>query len=144
MANTPDFTKAMQDMMAGFPVNTGSFQDALKVQGAISEKLTRVMLDAAERSAEISARWTKDSIERLSELAAVKNDPADYAKSVSDFTSASAEIAAAHMSAYAEIAKKAQMDTVDLMLSAGKDAAEVQNTAAKTTAKKAAAAAAGK
>ena len=59
----------------------------------------------------------------MGELAAHKDEPSDYAKAVSDFASRSAELAAEHMAAYAEVAKKVQMDTVDLMLTAGKDIA---------------------
>ncbi|WP_234853284.1 MULTISPECIES: Phasin [Paracoccus] len=130
MAKTPDFAKTFQDMMANFPIDTSSFQEAFKSQGVLGEKLARVALTAAERSTEISAQWAKDAIARVGELAAVKQEPADYAKSLTDFASASAEVAAEHMAAYAEVAKKVQMDTVDLMLTAGKDVAvEARNVA---------------
>lgn len=132
MAKTPDFTKSFQDLLAKFPVDTSSFQDAFKTQSALSEKLTKISLAAAERSTEISARWAKDTIARFGELAASKEEPADYAKAVSDFTSAAAEVAAEHMAAYAEIAKQVQTDTVDLLLTAGKDiASETQKSAEK-------------
>ena len=135
MAKTPDFTKTMQDMMAKFPVDTSSFQEAFKSQTVLGEKMAKVALAAAERSTEISARWAKDSISRMGELAAVKQDPSEYAKAMSDFASAAAEMAAEHMAAYAEVAKKVQMDTVDLMLTAGKDlAADAQKVAEKATA----------
>ncbi|MDF3607506.1 Phasin [Paracoccus sp. DMF-8] len=134
MAKTPDFTKTFQEIFAKFPVDTSSFQDAFKSQSALSEKLTRISLAAAERSTEISAQWAKDTIARFGELTASKDEPAEYAKAVSDFTSAAAEAAAEHMAAYAEIAKKVQMDTVDLMLTAGKDlAADAQKAAEKAT-----------
>ena len=122
MAKTPDFTKTMQDMMANFPSNMSSIQDAMKSQSVLSEKLDRVALAAAERSTEISARWAKDSA-CVGELAAHKDEPSDYTKAVSDFASRSAELAAEHMAAYAEVAKKVQLDTVELMLTAGKDVA---------------------
>ncbi|MDB6179678.1 phasin family protein [Paracoccus sp. Z330] len=134
MAKTPDFTKTMQDLMANFPIDTSSMQDAMKSQGALGEKLAKVALSAAERSTEISARWAKDSITRMGELAVVKDEPSEYAKAVSDYASASAEVAAEHMASFAEVAKKVQMDTVDLMLTAGKDlAADAQKVAEKTT-----------
>lgn len=128
MAKTPDFAKTFQDMMANFPIDTSSFQDAFKSQGLLGEKLARVALSAAERSTDISARWAKDTIARMGELAVVKHEPTDYAKSLSDFASASAEVAAEHMAAFAEVAKKVQMDTVDLMLTAGKDVAAEART----------------
>lgn len=134
MAKTPDFTKTLQDMMANFPVDTSSVQEALKSQNILGEKLAKVALTAAERSTEISAQWAKDSIARMGELAVVKEEPSEYAKAVTDFASASAEVAAEHMAAFAEVAKKVQMDTVDLMLTAGKDmASDAQKAAEKAT-----------
>ena len=121
MAKTPDFTKPFQDMMANFPVDTSSMSEAFKTQAQLSEKMTRVALQAAERSTEISAAWAKDTLSRMGELSTSKDQPADYAKAMSDFASAAAELAAEHMAAYAEVAKKVQMDTVDLLLNAGKD-----------------------
>ena len=122
MAKTPDFTKGFQDMMQNFPVDTSSMTEAFKTQSQLGEKMTRVALQAAERSTEISAAWAKDTIARMGELATSKEQPADYAKAMSDFASAAAELAAEHMSAYAEVAKRVQMDTVDLLMNAGKEA----------------------
>lgn len=146
---TPDYTKTFQDMLANFPVDTSSFQEAVKSQNALNEKLAKVTLSAAERSTEISAQWAKDTIARMGELTATKEEPADYAKAFSDFASASAEVASEHMASYAEVAKKVQMDSVDLMLTAGKDiASETQKATQKaardtqTAVKKATAAAA--
>ena len=134
MAKTPDFTKTMQDLMANFPVDTSSMQDAFKSQSALNEKLSRVALSAAERSTEISAQWAKDSIARIGELTAKKDDATSYTKAFTDFASASAETAAEHMSAFAEVAKKLQMETVDLLMAAGKDLAEdAQKTAEKAS-----------
>lgn len=132
MAKAPDFTKAFQDMLSQFPVDTSSVQDAFKSQTALNEKMARVTLAAAERSTEIGAQWAKDAIARLGELTATKEDPAEYAKAVSDFATAATEMAAEHMAAFAEVAKKVQMDSVDLMLTAGKDiAADAQKVAEK-------------
>ncbi len=78
----------------------------------------------------------------------MKEEPADYTKAFSDFASAAAEMAAENLAAFAEVAKKVQMDTVELMLAAGKTASEdaaaaVQKATTEVTnvAKKAAAAA---
>lgn len=134
MAKTPDFTKPFQDMMANFPVDTSSMSEAFKTQAQLSERMTRVALQAAERSTEISAAWAKDTLSRMGELTTSKDQPADYAKAMSDFASAAAELAAEHMAAYAEVAKKVQMDTVDLLLNAGKEAqADAQRMAQTAT-----------
>ncbi|OIQ24903.1 MAG: phasin, PhaP [Alphaproteobacteria bacterium MedPE-SWcel] len=147
MAKTQDFTAAMKDMMASFPVDTSAMEDMFKTTAALNEKLSSVALDAAGKSAEISSKWTKDTLSKMGEIAKAKSEPADYAKAATDFASSSAEVAAENMAAFAEVAKKVQMDTVELLMSAGKDMSEEATAVMKkatdevtTAAKKAAAA----
>lgn len=148
MTKTPDFAKTMQDMMASFPVDASAFQNAFKTQAAFAEKFSKVALEAAEKSTEITSKWAKDSIAKLGDVSKAKSEPADYTKSVTDFASAAAEMAAENLAAFAEVAKKVQMETVELMLAAGKDMSEDATAAVKkatadvtNVAKKAAAAA---
>ncbi len=122
MANNTDFTKVMQDMMASFPVDASAFQNAFKTQAAFGEKLSAVALQAAEKSTEISSKWAKETLTKLSAASKAKAEPTDYSKAASDFASAAAEMAAENMAAFAEVAKKVQMETVELMMAAGKDA----------------------
>lgn len=131
MANTTDFTAMMKDMMGAFPVDTKAMEDAFKTTATMSEKLSAVALEAAEKSTEISAKWTKDTLSKISDMSKAKSEPADYAKAMTDFASAQAEVAAEHMAAFAEIAKKVQMDTVELMMAAGKDLQEDATAAVK-------------
>ncbi|SIO56767.1 Phasin protein [Rhodovulum sp. ES.010] len=148
MADTQDFTKMMQDMMSSFSMDPSAMQDAFKTQAALAEKMSKVALEAAEKSTEISAKWTKDTLSRFGEVATIKEEPTEYGKAMTDFASASAEMAAENMAAFAEVAKKVQMETVELMLAAGKDfsqdatsAMKKATTKAASTAKKATAAA---
>jgi hypothetical protein len=131
MTKTPDFAKTMQDMMASFPVDASAFQNAFKTQAAFAEKFSKVALEAAEKSTEITSKWAKDSIAKLSDVSKAKAEPTDYTKSVTDFASAAAEMAAENMAAFAEVAKKVQMETVELMLAAGKDMSEDATAAVK-------------
>ncbi|KNG95330.1 phasin family protein [Pseudaestuariivita atlantica] len=123
-AKTQDMNTILKDMMGAFPVDTAAVEEAFKSTATMNEKLTAVALDAAEKSADISTKWTKDTLAKLGDMAKAKSEPADYAKAMTDFASAQAEVAAENMAAFAEIAKKVQMDTVELMMSAGKDMAE--------------------
>lgn len=116
-----DYTKTMQDMLGAFPVDPKAMQDAFRTQAQLGERMSKVYLEAAEKSAEVSNKWTKSALAKLGEVSTVKEEPSDYAKSMTDFASGSAELAAEYMSAYAEIAKRVQMETVELMLAAGKD-----------------------
>jgi hypothetical protein len=146
MTNT-DYTKMMQDMMAAFPMDATAMQDAFKTQAALGEKMSKVVLEAADKSNEISAKWMKDSLSKMGEITKVKDEPTDYTKAMTDFASAQAEMTAEMMAADAEVAKKVQMETVELMLAAGKDFSEDASAAVKkattdvtSAAKKAAAA----
>ncbi|MCT4555491.1 MAG: phasin family protein [Pelagimonas sp.] len=131
MAKTQDFTAMMKDVMGSFPVDTKAMEDAFKTSATMNEKLTSVALEAAEKSSELSAKWTKDTLAKLGDMSKAKAEPADYAKAMTDFASAQAEVAAENMAAFAEIAKKVQMDTVELLMAAGKDFSEDATAAVK-------------
>jgi len=131
MAKTQDFTATMKEMMGAFPVDTKAFEDAFKSQAEMSEKLSAVALDAAEKSADISTKWTQDTLAKMGDMSKAKAEPADYAKAVTDFASAQAEVAAENMAAFAEVAKKVQLETVELMMAAGKSASEDATAAVK-------------
>jgi hypothetical protein len=147
MAAANDFTKMMSEMMGSMPVDMSAMNDAFKTSAAMGEKMSKVALDAAEKSTEISSKWTKDTLAKMGDVTAVKSEPTDYTKAMTDFASAQAEMAAENMAAFAEVAKKVQMETVELMMAAGKEATEEATAAVKkattevtTAAKKATAA----
>ncbi|MFT7595729.1 MAG: hypothetical protein ACI8R4_003060 [Paracoccaceae bacterium] len=131
MANAQDFTTVMKDIMGAFPVDNAAMEDVMKNTASLNEKLSGVALGAAEKSAEISSKWTKDTIAKLGEMSKAKADPADYAKAMTDFASSAAEVASENMAAFAEIAKKVQTETVELMMAAGKDLTEETSAAVK-------------
>jgi hypothetical protein len=132
MTKTPDIAAMMKDVMGAFPVDTTALNDAFKTTATLNEKLSGVALTAAEKSAEISSKWQKETLSKLAEMSKAKSEPADYAKAMTDFTSASAEVAAEHMAAFAEIAKSVQADTVELMMAAGKDMSAEATAAVQT------------
>lgn len=145
MINAQDYNKTVKDMMGSFPVDFSAFQDAFKTQAAIGEKLSKLALEAADQSNEISTKWTKATIAKVGKTTKVNEDPADFGKVISDFASAQAELASENMAAFAEVAKKVQTQTVELMMAAGKDINEDATAAVKkatadvtTAAKKAA------
>ncbi len=131
MTKNPDYTKMMKDMMGSMPMDMSAMQDMFKSQAALAEKMSKVALEAAEKSTEVSTKWTKSTLAKVGEVSTVKEDPADYSKAMTDFASSSAEMTAEHMAAFAEIAKKVQMDTVELLMAAGKDMQEETAAAVK-------------
>jgi len=131
MAKTQDFTAAFKDVMGAFPVDTKAMEDAFKSQTTLAEKLSDVSIAAAQQSTDLSAKWAADTLNKMQTLTKAKAEPADYAKAMTDFASASAEAAAEHMAAFAEIAKKVQTQTMELMMAAGKDMSEEATKVAK-------------
>ena len=129
MTNADDYTKMMKDMMGSMPMDNAALQDAFKSQAAMMERMTKVALEAAEKSTEVSTKWTKAMLEKAGETATAKDDPADYSQAMTDFASAQSELASQHASEFAEIAKKLQVDTMEVLMAAGKD---MQNTATET------------
>ena len=130
-AKTQDYTAFLKDAMGAFPVDTKAMEDMFKSQSALNEKLSAVALDAAQKSTDLSAKWTLDTLNKMGAITKAKDEPADYAKAMTDFAAASAEAAAEHMAAFAEIAKKAQTETLELMMSAGKSMSDDMTAAAK-------------
>ena len=48
-AKSQDYTKMMKDMMGAFPVDMSAMQDAFKTQATLSEKMSKVALEAADK-----------------------------------------------------------------------------------------------
>lgn len=132
MAKTAtDMSAMFKDIMGSFPIDGSAFEGAFKTTATLNEKLSHVALNAVEQSAEVSSKWTKETVAKLEELSKAKAEPVDYTKAMTEFASAYAESASEHMAAFAEIAKKVQMDTVELMMAAGKDMQEETTAAVK-------------
>lgn len=128
---TQDYTKVFTDFLGSMPTDLTAFQDMFKNGAALNEKLSKVALTAAEQSADISNKWTRETLARLGAMTKAQDDPAGYSKSATEFASASVETAAEHMAAFADVAKKAQTETVELLLASGRDASEEATAAVK-------------
>ena len=135
MAKVQDYTKVLNDFMGAFPVDMSAYQDACKSTAELGEKMSAVALQAVKKSTEVSAKWTQDTVERLGSVSKAKSEPTDYTSAMTDYASVSAETAAEtaaeNIAAFAEIAKRVQMDTVELLMAAGKTTGEEAAVAVK-------------
>ena len=77
MAKAQDMNAVLKDMMGAFPVDTAAMEDAFKTTASLNEKLSGVALTAAEKSAEISSNWTKDTLAKLADMSKAKAEPAN-------------------------------------------------------------------
>lgn len=112
----------LADLLNKFPADLSAFSKAAQNSAKLNENLSKVALDAAERSAEVYYGWAKSTIEKLGDITKAKDDPSDYAQAMNEFGSATLESNAERQAAFAEIARKVQTDTVEILLKAGKDA----------------------
>ncbi len=130
-----EFTNAFEKLFTANPMN---MQDAAKNVAEYNAKFSKIALDAAKKNAALSQAWANDTLGKMEALTKVQGEPADYAKVATDFVSAQTQASPEHVAAFTEVAKKAQADTVELMLAAGKEfqaeAAEVAKTASKQAA----------
>ena len=131
MAKTQDYTKILSDMAAAFPVDMSSFNESMKTSAAVGEKMSKIAIDAAATSTDLSSKYAKETLAKVGLVAKAQKEPSDYTKAFTDFASAQAESTAEHLAAFAEVAKKVQMETVELLMAAGKDMQEDATAAVK-------------
>lgn len=138
MNTTHDTTAMLKEAMTTFPIDTFAAEGAFKSSAALNEKISTVALTAAEKSVAISQQWTQQSLKSLSDLSKAKSEPTDYMQAMTDFAAGFSKAATEHMTAFAENAKKAQTDTLELLMAAGKNFGEEATSAAKAASKDAA------
>ncbi len=120
MMNT-DTSAFLQNMMSGKAFDMPAANDMFGTMTAYQAKLNKIALDAAEKNAELSYGWMKDTLAKMEVFANPKADPSEMAKSAADALTSTMRAAPEHMSKFAEVAKQAQTDTVEVMMQAGKD-----------------------
>lgn len=125
------YANVMKGMLGEFPVDAGVFKNAFRQQASIMDEMSRVVLAAAERSTEISATWTKSTLGELGCVTNVQDDPSGYTKAMSEFAIAQAELSARSMEAFADVAKTAQVRTIELMLATDKNPSNGASRAAR-------------
>ena len=135
MLNLGDMNKLVKDMMGNFPFDTIANGKVVKKSASLNEKLANLALDAAGTSTEISTSWANETFDRLQVTLESKDEPVDYGKAMVDFWSAQTEIATKKMVLFSDVLKKAQMETVEFMVSAGKDMTKDASEAVKKTTK---------
>lgn len=128
--NTQDFTQAFQQMfqnIPGMPADFNGFSDSTAQVAEFNAKLNSIALEAAQKNADLSAKWTQEAIAQATALNTPQEQPAAYAEAVTEATSAQVQELPERVSQFAEIAKKAQVEAVELIMNTTK---ELQSKAA--------------
>lgn len=132
--NTQNLDTMMRDMMNAFPVNAEGMQDGFKRSAEFNEKMAHIAMDFAGQSTDVTADFTRKTLERMSELTKAKDEPQAYAQSVAEFGQKQTEATMQMMQKFAEIAQSTQTAAADVMASFGKEAQEQAASTAKKTA----------
>ena len=134
MFNFEDYTKNFEKIMSQSPFK---IDDAMKSMMDYNTKVGKIALDTVKKNTELSQSWTKESLSALDPFVKGTEKPEDFMKIANDFVSSQTQSAPKHMAEIAEVAKKAQLETIDLMMKTGKDAQEeLTNVAKKATSSK--------
>ena len=134
MFNFEDYSKNFGKMMSQSPFK---IDDAMKSMIDYNTKVGKIALDTVKKNTELSQSWAKESLTALDPFVKGTEKPEDFMKIASDFVSSQTQSAPKHMAEFAEVAKKAQLETIDLMMKTGKDAQEeLTNVTKKATASK--------
>jgi hypothetical protein len=130
-----DFLNTIKKMITDVPAN---YKDALGNVVEYNSKLSEIALETAKKNAALSQAWANDTLGGIEALTKVPEQPSAYATVATDFVSAQAKSAPEHVAAFAEVVKQAQIETVELLLTAGKALqAEATEVAKKVTPTKA-------
>lgn len=130
----PDFTKAFENLFSA--ADFSNINDAFKNSAEFNSKLGAIAIEAAEKNAELTQEWTKETLSKFEEMTKTSKDPADYTKFITEFTAEQTKATTDRVSAFAEVAQKAQMETIELFMNAGKKAQTKAQTAVKRATKK--------
>lgn len=116
-----DFSKATEDFFAAFKMDTKVFDDFVKDVAEFNVKMGKIALDAAKKNAELTNAWTAETLKQVEGINKVQKDVTAYGTVASDFAAAQAQAMPEKLAQYAEVAKAAQLEAVELFVAASKD-----------------------
>ncbi|MCY4259232.1 MAG: hypothetical protein OXC91_03065 [Rhodobacteraceae bacterium] len=115
-----DFAKGdYKAILEKMPTDPASFRKAVNDSVTVNQKLSELAISAAEKSAEVSTKWGREILGQLNEVNAANENPTDYVRKIADLGTASVGSSADYMTKFAEIARQIQIDTLEVLLSAG-------------------------
>tara|TARA_B100000989_G_scaffold112634_1_gene82709 strand:+ start:115 stop:522 length:408 start_codon:yes stop_codon:yes gene_type:complete len=131
MFNFEDYTKNFEKMMSQSPIKV---DEAMKSVMDYNAKFGKIALDTVKKNTELSQAWAKENLTALDPFVKSTEKPEEFMKIATDYVSSQTQSTPKHLAEFAEVAKKAQLETIDLMMKAGKDAQEELSSVTKKAA----------
>ncbi|NCW31340.1 MAG: hypothetical protein EBY34_05915 [Alphaproteobacteria bacterium] len=124
MFHPDDYKKALDKMAATTPADIA---EAMKPVVDYQAKLSKITLDATKKHLAVGQAMVNETMEALDRLAKTAPAATDMAAASSEFAAEQTKAMPKHMSAFVDIAKSAQAETIDAMVSLGQEAAATGN-----------------
>ena len=126
--NMEQFTKFMPDFANATP---------LKAFADMQAKYRAVAIEALNKNVELTTAWMTDAAKDATTLMTPEAQPTAYAKKAGELAQATMQDIPARLMAYAEVAKKAQTEIFETVVTLTPKAVEEAAATAKTAAKSA-------
>ena len=133
MFTLDEYTKNFEKFSTQNPFMSSNSLDGIL---EFNSKLSKIALETIKKNTELSQEWSKETLNSLETFTKTQKNPSDYSKVINDFVTQQTQSSPKHIAEFAEIAKKAQLDIIDLYMSAGKEMNEEMTKTSKKTANK--------
>lgn len=130
MTETIDYTKFFKTMMDGSMFDPQSTSQAFSKAGSYGAQFSKIAFDTISKSADLTNEWVKDSLSKMEPLTEPESEASDYFKKSTEAMTAQVQAAPEHIAKFAEVAKSAQIASLELMMSAGSEAREAASETA--------------
>lgn len=120
MAKTTDYTKVFENMMSSNVFDAMPANDFVKSATQLGAKMNKIALEAAVKNTELSFGWAKVTLDSMQKFADPAIEPAGLLKASADAVNAQMKSAPEYINKFADVAKTAQTQAVELMVETGK------------------------
>jgi len=118
-----------------------NYQSVFKTWANMNERVTSILVDAGQRSTEITSETTNETLANLREMTQVRDEAADYGQAYSDFVQKQMDLAMRTVQAFADVSQKTGAEASQLASEAGETLADKATDNADRAASKASSAA---
>ena len=122
MAKQNDTKSAANDVQSMF--DPQNYQNVFKTFATMNERFTQMMVDAGERTTEISSETAKEAFSNLRDVAQVREEPAEYGQAYSDFLQKQMDLFSRTAQSLAEVSQNTGKDAAELASEAGSKIAD--------------------
>ena len=115
-----DYSKAFSNISSYFPLSPTTLNENYQKATENFGKAINIALNAASEVVDINDKWARDSLARAKVVSDEKPSPENMTKTLQDYASSSWENSTQYLASYTEVARKAQMDTFELVIGSKK------------------------